>query len=90
MLQGSVGFLNIKGRHAVEHGEERLLVQFLQLVGCRVAEQHLGRGDRVGIFISPVDHCGKLLGEKLLERPAARILTVLLDGGVDGLLVKKR
>ena len=36
-----------------------------------------------------MDHCGKLLGEKLLERPAARILTVLLDGGVDGLLVKK-
>ena len=36
-----------------------------------------------------MDHCGKLLGEKLLERPAARILTVLLDGVVDGLLVKK-
>ena len=36
-----------------------------------------------------MDHCGKLLGEKLLERPAARVLTVLLDGGVDCLLVKK-
>ena len=65
-----VRFLNIEGRHAAEHGEERLLVQFPQLVGSRVAEQHLGSGDRVGIFIGPVDHCGELLGEKLLERPA--------------------
>ena len=30
-----------------------------------------------------------LLGQKLLERPASRILTMLLDGCVDCLLVQK-
>ena len=79
---------NLELGHTVEHGQQGLLVDFVESVGGLVAEENLRCLDSHLVILGGVYHGGDFLGEAFLEGTQSGVGLLLLDEGVDFLLVE--